>query len=171
MATMQEQNVSVCDKTVKKSQNGTQATINNQTHSLMTLHRSHNWSGSPDVGHFPTTISPNDHAIFTHWNGNSFGSKAAVVYTGKNAANVDCAWVVAWHAPADNTFPNRAFVACETKQIIDDNLDFEKIQEYLDKGLTYSNSASLRAKIIVHANVKDTDPNYATLVSNIGLLP
>ncbi|XP_074319014.1 jasmonate-induced protein homolog [Silene latifolia] len=172
MATMQDQNVTVCEKTVKQPQNGTQATMNNQTHFAMTLARSHNWSGAP-VGTFPATIFPNNSAIFTHLKGNFFGSKAAVVYNGKNASGTDCSWVLAWHAPADNTSPqtpNRVYVVCGPKQVIA-NLSFDQIQQKLDTALTFDTSTDVATKTRVDGNISDTVPDIATLIADFKLIP
>ncbi|XP_074318088.1 jasmonate-induced protein homolog [Silene latifolia] len=126
MATMQEQNVAVCEKTVKRPQNGTQATMNNCTHFAMTLARSHNWSGAP-VGTFPEKIFPNKQAIFTHLKGNFFGSKAAMVYNGKNASG------------------GTVYVVCGAKQVIA-NLTFDQIQQKLDTALTFDTSTDAATK-------------------------
>ncbi|XP_074318080.1 jasmonate-induced protein homolog [Silene latifolia] len=168
---MQEQNVTVCEKTVKQSQNGTQATMNNQTHFAMTLARSHNWSGAP-LGTFPATFFPNSSSIFTQLKGNFFGSKAAVVYNGKNASGTDCFWVLAWHAPVDNTTqtPNRVYVVCGPKQVIT-NLTFDQIQQKLDTSLTFDTSTDAATKTRADGNISDAILEIATLIADFKLIP
>ncbi|XP_074319956.1 jasmonate-induced protein homolog isoform X1 [Silene latifolia] len=170
MATMQEQNGTVCDKTVTHAQNGIKATISNMTHFAMTLDRSHSWSGIP-ANPFPETIPPNSKVILTHLNENYFGSKGVVVYTGRNAVGMDCSWVLAWHALADNKSPpNRVYVLCGPKQAID-NLSFDQIQQALDNASTSDTFTDQATKTSIDGNINDLVPDVATLLAEFKLVP
>ncbi|XP_074319957.1 jasmonate-induced protein homolog isoform X2 [Silene latifolia] len=172
MATMQEQNGTVCDKTVTHAQNGIKATISNMTHFAMTLDRSHSWSGIP-ANPFPETIPPNSKVILTHLNENYFGSKGVVVYTGRNAVGMDCSWVLAWHALADNKSPpNRVHVLCGPKKFID-RLSFDEIQEAiddLDNALPSNTFTDQATKTYADGNIDDLVPTFATLIADFKLV-
>ncbi|CAO2828761.1 unnamed protein product [Amaranthus hypochondriacus] len=69
------------------------------------------WFGSI-IGTFPKTIVKGGIGSIASRGdppGNKTGSKVAVIYTGSNIVDGpnNCAWLLAWHAPADGTSPNK----------------------------------------------------------------
>ncbi|XP_074319961.1 jasmonate-induced protein homolog [Silene latifolia] len=167
MATMQVQN-----GVVRQPQNGTQATMNNNTHREMTLGRSHSWAGIPAYP-FPETVYPNFSANFTHLKDNLLGSKGVVVYNGRSATGLDCSWVLAWHAPINNTPPlpsNKVYVICGPKQIIA-KMTLDQIQEALDKAYPSDTFTDQAIKTSVDGVIHDLVPDQATLVADFKLVP
>ncbi|XP_074319963.1 jasmonate-induced protein homolog [Silene latifolia] len=167
MATMQVQK-----GILSHPQNGTQATMNNNTHREMTLGRSHSWAGRP-VYPFPETVYPNFSANFSHSKDNLLGSKGVVVYNGRSATGLNCSWVLAWHAPINNTPPlppNRVYVVCGPKNIID-KMSLDQIQEDLDKAYTSETFTDQATKTSVDGVIHDLVPDQATLVGDFNLVP
>ncbi|KAL9225457.1 hypothetical protein vseg_001378 [Gypsophila vaccaria] len=155
---------------VLQPQNGAQLTVFNQTHSVMTLLRSHNWSGIPASPGFPTNIVPNIPALFTHLANGNFGSKAAVVYGGFNASGLPCAWVFAWEATAESaTTPNKVYVICGPKALID-TMSFDQIRMFLDNSTQAANAVDPVSKTTADAFINDLTHGTATVKANFSLL-
>ena len=86
--------------------------IYNETLGLELEILKHNvWFGSI-IGTFPKTIGKGGIGSIASRGdppGNKTGSKVAVIYTGSNIVDGpnNCAWLLAWHAPADGTTPTK----------------------------------------------------------------
>ncbi|XP_074284526.1 jasmonate-induced protein homolog [Silene latifolia] len=177
MASMQVQKETTLDdhfNSAKQWQNGTVATMHNQTRSSMSLDRYMNWSGIPAAtGSFPSTIPANGAANFTHLRDGHFGSVGGVQYSGFNATGMKCAWIVAWQAPVENDPPlppNRVYVTCGPKTVMD-AMTWHQILMKLDTSPTDDSESDSSAKISVDAHIHDDIPNSATLLVNFNLIP
>ncbi|KAK9724929.1 hypothetical protein RND81_05G109500 [Saponaria officinalis] len=149
-------------------QNGAVAAAKNQTHSTLSLDRFHNWAGVPAMGSFPATIAPNRAVRFTHLRDGDFGSIAAVQYSGLNANGVQCAWILAWHAPIENDPPcppNRVYVECGRKTSMD-AITWDQIRKELDTSLTEDYATDPATKTSANANILDQTRGRATLIAN-----
>ncbi|KAL9240601.1 hypothetical protein vseg_014801 [Gypsophila vaccaria] len=160
------------DGPIAQWQNGTVASMYNQTLSMMSLDRSHNWAGIPSTGSFPATIAPNSSAQFTHLRGGQYGSTGCVQYGGYNAKTAPCAWILAWEAPVQDSPPcppNRVFVACGTKEAMD-AMTWDQIIMQLDNSPAYDVATDQTTKTSANGSINDLTTNTATLVANFSLI-
>ncbi|KAL9225472.1 hypothetical protein vseg_001389 [Gypsophila vaccaria] len=162
---------SFADDLVTQYQGGAQVVMNNQTGFVMTLDRSHNWSGKPASGNgIPYSIGFDSSVRFTHLGDSDFGSSGAVIYAGANASMMSCAWVLAWDAPTDSTTsPNKVYVACGPKGSID-ALSFDQIRNNLEYSTTVSQAIHPSAKIKADAEINDSTPNTASVGATFALI-
>ncbi|KAK9724931.1 hypothetical protein RND81_05G109700 [Saponaria officinalis] len=152
-------------------QNGAVAAVKNQTRSTMSLDRFKQWAGYPTTGSFPKTIAPNSTAHFTHARGGHFGSIAAVQYSGLNANGVQCAWILAWNAPVENSPPcppNRVYVNCGPKTSMD-IVTWEQILMKLDNSPIDDFANDSAMKISAEAHIHDLTADLATLIASFRL--
>ncbi|XP_074319966.1 jasmonate-induced protein homolog [Silene latifolia] len=153
-----------------QAQNGAQVSMTNQTSDVMTLDRSKDWSGNVATS-LPQTIRPGESVTFAHLSDGDFGSRAAVVYTGTNAAGVPCGWVLAWDAPAyTQQSPNKVYVVCGVKPFID-HLDFNQIRLSLSASTSESNATDPATKTSTTATINESIPNKATVEAIFSLIP
>ncbi|KAK9724936.1 hypothetical protein RND81_05G110200 [Saponaria officinalis] len=157
---------------INQWQNGAVAVMNNQTQSTLSLDRFKNWAGVPSTGSFPQNIGPNSSAHFTHLRGGQYGSIAGVQYSGINACGVQCAWILAWEAPVQDSPPcppNRVYVTCGPKTTMD-ALTWDQIITELDNSLTYDTATDSATKTSANGSIQDLTPDTATLSANFSLL-
>ncbi|KAL9225463.1 hypothetical protein vseg_001386 [Gypsophila vaccaria] len=166
MSTEQE----VCANSVKQAQNGAQITLFNQTIGTLSFVKSVEWSGKPSSAGYPASIAPGASAMFSHTRGSDFGSEAAVVYSGTNAAMQPCGWILAWNAPAESADGNQVYVFCGPKTLIDSMTD-DQIRMSLESSLDTSNSTNQTTKTNAAGTINDKVANRATVGANFGLVP
>ncbi|XP_074319962.1 jasmonate-induced protein homolog [Silene latifolia] len=151
-------------------QNGAHVSLTNQISREMKLDRSVSWSGGM-VGSFPSTIAPGHPVTFSHLSDGDFGSRAAVVYTGTNMAGVDCAWVLAWDAPAYTEHaPNRVYAICGPKSVLD-RLEFNQIRLSLGVSSSASEAEDNATKTSVNATIDESMPNKANVEATFTVIP
>ncbi|KAK9684288.1 hypothetical protein RND81_10G199300 [Saponaria officinalis] len=151
-------------------QNGAQLTVFNQTLSTLSFVKSIKWSGKVSSPGYPPSIGPGAAGMFSHLKTSNFGSEAAVVYSGTNAAMQPCAWILAWYAPADSSDGNKVYVFCGPKTLIDSMTD-DQIRMSLESSLDTSNATNLGTKTSANATINDKMPNMATVGANFALIP
>ncbi|KAK9716161.1 hypothetical protein RND81_06G215100 [Saponaria officinalis] len=155
---------------VNQVQNGAQLTLFNQTLATLTFEKSIEWSGKVSNPGYPASIAPGAQGRFSHMRGSNFGSEAAVVYSGTNAAMNPCAWILGWYAPADSTDGNKVYVFCGPKDLVDSMTD-DQIRMSLESGSNSSNATNASTKTNAAGTINDKVSNMAIVGANFGLIP
>ncbi|KAL9233086.1 hypothetical protein vseg_008124 [Gypsophila vaccaria] len=160
----------ISDNNLLQPQYGVDLTVNNQTSTNLRLERVFPWSGTPTNSGFPRGIPANGQIKVTYIRGLDDGSIAAIIYSGENGAE-PYSYVLAWDAPADNTpTPNRVYVNCAPKSVID-NYTAEQIRQYLNVSGLQSEASDILSRTTAFADISDSNPNIATVGANFGVLP
>ncbi|KAL9225459.1 hypothetical protein vseg_001380 [Gypsophila vaccaria] len=158
------------EKTLKQPQNGAQLTISNQTLSNLTFVKSIEWFGEVSSAGYPANINAGGSAMFSHLRVTNDKSKAAVVYSGTNAAMQPCAWILAWCAPAESTTaPNKVYVFCGHRTLIDSMTD-DQIRVSLDGSSDTSSATDKAVNTSAHATIDESVPNRATIKANFSII-
>ncbi|KAK9683470.1 hypothetical protein RND81_10G143300 [Saponaria officinalis] len=159
-------------KELNKSPNGARLTLINKTLSTLSFVKSIEWVvGNVATPGFPASIGPGVAETFSHLRTTSnAGSRAALVYSGTNAAKEPCAWILAWSAPNYSYLQDRVYVLCGPKTLIDSMTD-DQILMFLNSSLDTSNATNLGTKTSANATIDDSNGNMATVGANFALIP
>ncbi|XP_021725937.1 jasmonate-induced protein homolog [Chenopodium quinoa] len=169
---MQKAEAKVIEKPIiRNNRQGHRAALvgmSNETKDIGLMFLQYNdWYGSV-VSFYPSGMSPKTSDNFGHSPDPVYGSKGAVVYYGQVNQTTQGAWLLAWSAPivTGGAVPPNNQVYVETGNKKDfDNIDWNVIEEKLDKSSKESNYTDQTTGCTAFAEINPNDDSALILAT------